>query len=151
MALRIHLLPPNTFSKPQKLQPHLPRPKTQIQCTNNNFGDAELASKLAKINTHLVQKEEAMKKSKELLFAEFCQYWGLEEEDAKKKWRKTNEEEKWELVKVFVNEWSVNFHPLSAKSVKEMIQEYLHQFEEKKTVSSSDNVFKRILGFSEEK
>lgn len=80
MALRIDLLPPNP-----KLQPYFPRPKIQIICTNYNLSDAELASEVAKIKAHLVQKEEAMKKSKEWLFTEFCQYLVLKEEDAKNK------------------------------------------------------------------
>ncbi|KAJ0010351.1 hypothetical protein Pint_33518 [Pistacia integerrima] len=153
MALRINFLLPNTIPKSQNFQPQLAKPKIQMLCTKNNLSDAELASDLAtevaKMNTHLVQKEEAMKKSKELLFTEFCQYLGLKEEDARKKWRKIKEEEKWDLVKGFVSEWSVNFHPLSARSVKEMLQEYLHQVEEK-PFTSSGNVFKRILGFSED-
>ncbi|XP_031278951.1 uncharacterized protein LOC116143148 [Pistacia vera] len=153
MALRINFLPPNTIPKSQNFQPQLAKPKIQMLCTKNNLSDAELASDLAtevaKMNTHLVQKEEAMKKSKELLFTEFCQYLGLKEEDARKKWRKIKEEEKWDLVEGFVSEWSVNFHPLSARSVKELLQEYLHQVEEK-PFTSSGNVFKRILGFSED-
>ncbi|KAJ4716034.1 Mediator of RNA polymerase II transcription subunit like [Melia azedarach] len=160
MALKINLFSPKTLLQSPNFQYFPNRPKTLILCSsknnNNNLGDAELASDLAtevaKINTHLVQKEEAMKKSKELLFTEFCQYLALEEDEAKKKWKKIDEEEKWGLVKGFVSEWSLNFHPLSARSVKEMLEEYLH--EEKKSSSSGFVLFpglKKIMGFSQTK
>ena len=52
------------------------KPKTQISCASKKISDAELALDLAlevaKINTHFVQREEAMKKSKELLFIKLC-------------------------------------------------------------------------------
>ena len=52
------------------------KPKTQISCASKKISDAKLALDLAlevaKINTHFVQREEAMKKSKELLFIELC-------------------------------------------------------------------------------
>ncbi|KAK2990932.1 hypothetical protein RJ640_000211 [Escallonia rubra] len=44
---------------------------------------------------------------------------------AKKKWKKLDEDSKWVLAKEFVSEWGANFHPLSAKSVKEMVDEHL--------------------------
>ncbi|KAG6762538.1 hypothetical protein POTOM_033046 [Populus tomentosa] len=110
-----------------------------------------LATEVAKINTHLVQREEAMKKSRELLFNELCNYLALDKEEVKKKWSKMDQEERRVLVKGFVNEWSANFHPLSARSVKEMIEEYLH--EEKTSSNSSRSMLfpglKRIMGFSE--
>ncbi|KDO67973.1 hypothetical protein CISIN_1g0313211mg, partial [Citrus sinensis] len=115
MAFRIHLFSPKTLLQSQNFQTYPKRPKTQIVCASNNKknnkkrSDAELASDLAtevgKINTHLAQKEEAMKKSKELLFTEFCQYLALERDEVKKEWRKIDEDEKWGLVKRFVNEW----------------------------------------------
>lgn len=89
-----------------------------------------------------------MKKSKELLFTELCRYLAMEKEEVNRKWRKLDQEEKWVLVKGFVNEWGVNFHPLSARSVKQMIEEYL--IEEKP--SSNSSLFpglKRMMGFSE--
>ncbi|OAY39404.1 uncharacterized protein LOC110625216 [Manihot esculenta] len=161
MAFRIQLLCPNTFSQLRKSQSH-PFPtashftcriRTQIPCTNNDIiSDADLASDLAtevtKINTQLAQREEAMKKSKELLFTELCRYLAMEKEEVNRKWRKLDQEEKWVLVKGFVNEWGVNFHPLSARSVKQMIEEYL--IEEKP--SSNSSLFpglKRMMGFSE--
>ena len=110
-----------------------------------------MASEVAKINTHLLQREEALKKSKELLFTEMCQYLALKGEEVKKKWRKMDEEEKWVLVKEFVSEWSMNFHPLSARSVKEMVEEYLQEDNPSAPKSSPSVLFpglKRIMGFS---
>ena len=49
---------------------------------------------------------------------------GSKVEEAGKKWRKLSEDEKWAVVNGFVSEWSDNFHPLSARSVKELVDEY---------------------------
>jgi hypothetical protein len=159
MALRTHLFFPNTLIRPPKFH-SCPFPttyfRTRIPCTNkNSLTDADLASGLAtevaKINTHLVQREEAMKKSRELLFTELCNYLALDKEEVEKKWSKMDQEEIRVLVKGFVNEWGANFHPLSARSVEEMIEEYLH--EEKPSSNSSRSMLfpglKRIMGFSE--
>ena len=88
-----------------------------------------------------------MKKSRELLFSELCQYLLLKEEEVNKKWRKMKEEEKLVIVKEFVNKWGVNFHPLSVRSVKEMVDEYL-QYDKSSSVMFPG--LKRILGFSED-
>jgi hypothetical protein len=92
-----------------------------------------------------------MKKSRELLFTELCNYLALDKEEVEKKWSKMDQEEIRVLVKGFVNEWGANFHPLSARSVEEMIEEYLH--EEKPSSNSSRSMLfpglKRIMGFSE--
>jgi len=160
MALRTHLFFPNTLIRPPKFHscpfPTTTHFRTRIPCTNkNSLTDADLASGLAtevaKINTHLVQREEAMKKSRELLFTELCNYLALDKEEVEKKWSKMDQEEIRVLVKGFVNEWGANFHPLSARSVEEMIEEYLH--EEKPSSNSSRSMLfpglKRIMGFSE--
>ena len=136
MALRIQLLSPKSISQPRKFQSfpfptatHFSkRPKTQIQCHNNRLSDADLAldlaTEVAKLNTQLVQREEAMKKSKELLFTELCHYLNMEKEEVKRKWSRLDQEEKWVLIRGFVDDWGVNFHPLSARSVREIIKEY---------------------------
>ncbi|XP_002518309.3 uncharacterized protein LOC8279178 [Ricinus communis] len=166
MALKIQLLSPNTIPQARMFR-YFPFPtathfsnrlKTHIQCNNNNkVSDADLASDLAtevaKINTQLVQKEEAMRKSKELLFTELCHYLDMEKEEVKRKWSNLDQEEKWVLIKGFVDEWGINFHPLSARSVRAMIEEYIN---EKKSSSSSSasELFpglKRLMGFSENK
>ncbi|KAJ6692310.1 hypothetical protein OIU79_014127 [Salix purpurea] len=160
MALRTHLFFPNTLIRPPKSRP-CPFPttthfRTQVPCTNkNSTADADLASGLAtevaKINTHLLQREEAMNKSRELLFTELCNYLALDKEEVKRKWSKIDEEERRALIKGFVNEWGASFHPLSARSVKEMIEEYLH--EEKPSPDSSRSTrfpgLKSIMGLSE--
>ena len=165
MALRVPFLSSIITPLPQKLHPSTfssttllsNKPRTQILCAKKKISDAELASDLAlevaKINTHFVQREEAMKKSKELLFTELCQYLALKGEEVKMKWRKMDEEEKWVLVKGFVSDWSMDFHPLSARSVKEMVEEYL--LEENPSAKSSLSVLfpglKRLMGFSQNK
>ncbi|XP_022762861.1 uncharacterized protein LOC111308646 [Durio zibethinus] len=157
MAMRIPLFQfsSNNLPRPRKLpnHPFTSRPNKihNISCTKKNLGDTALALDLAisveKINTHLEQKEKAMKKSMELLFSELCQYLSLKEEEVNMKWRKMKEEEKWVLVKEFVNEWGVNFHPLSVRSVKEMVDEYL---QDDKSSSVMFPGFKRMLGLSED-
>ncbi|XP_052204443.1 uncharacterized protein LOC127809585 [Diospyros lotus] len=101
--------------------------KPQISCTKSS--DAELVSDLAtevqKINAHVLQREEAMKKSRELLFTELCQHLGLTPEQLKKKWNTMDDDHKWASVRGFVSEWGANFHPLSATSVKEMVEQHL--------------------------
>ncbi|KAE8708479.1 protein RMD5-like protein A-like [Hibiscus syriacus] len=100
-----------------------------------------------KINTHLEQKEKAMEKSRGLLFAELCQYLSLQEEEMNQKWRKMKEEEKWVLVSKFVDDWGVYFHPLSVRSVKEMVDEYL---QDGKSPSPRFPGLKRMLGISDD-
>lgn len=95
-----------------------------------------------------------MNKSREILFGEVCEYLGLKADEAKHKWRNMNEDEKWALVKGFVSEWAANFHPLSARSAKEMVEEYLRDDKPSSSAnlpSSASGIFpglKRILGFS---
>ncbi|KAG4168548.1 hypothetical protein ERO13_A12G031600v2 [Gossypium hirsutum] len=128
------------------------RPNTKIPCTKNKLSDSALALDLAinvqKINTHLEQKEKAMKKSKEFLFTELCQYLSLKEEEMNKKWRKMREEEKWVLINKFVDEWSVHFYPLSARSVKEMVDEYLQ--DDNRSDPPMFPGLKRLLGMSKD-
>ncbi|KAA8545697.1 hypothetical protein F0562_020852 [Nyssa sinensis] len=105
------------------------------------------------MSTQLVQGEEAMRKSRQLLFTELCQYMGLKVEEVKKKWNKMDEDDKWVLVKGFVSEWGVNFHPLSARSVKAMIEEHL--LEDNSSSNSSPSLLfsslKKLMGFSPKK
>uniref|UniRef100_A0A2P2QNF1 Uncharacterized protein MANES_10G092200 n=1 Tax=Rhizophora mucronata TaxID=61149 RepID=A0A2P2QNF1_RHIMU len=166
MALRFSLLLPSNLCqhrKPQSLS--FPtttfitnRARAQIPCTKDSFSDSDLAANLAtevaKKNTQLAQREEAMKKSRELLFTEFCHYLDLEKEEVNCKWSKLDQEEKWVIVKGFVSEWGVNFHPLSARSIKEMIEEYLHEEKPPPPNSSSSVLFRglrRMMGFSQDK
>ncbi|KAI4296477.1 hypothetical protein L6164_036433 [Bauhinia variegata] len=130
--------------------------KTRISC-NNGLSDAalssELASKVAKMKTNLLQTEEAMKKSIALLFGEFCEYLDLKEDEMKHKWKRMDEEEKWVLVKGFVAEWGANFHPLSEKSAKEMVEEYLRE-ERSSANSPPSRLFPglgRMMGLSQYK
>lgn len=170
MALRTHHLNPQ-FPPLQPLKLHsrpFPsltflgnRAKTLIKCSDESSGNSELASNLAKevskMNTLVGQRAEAMEKSRELLFKELCQYLSMDSNEVLKQWRKMEEEEKWVLVKGFVSDWGVNFHPLSARSVKELVEEYLDEIEHENASSSSSSksspsslipTLKKMMGFS---
>lgn len=144
MAATVHCLSPNLLPQTTKFQTFAssltptrfvkPSCRTlKISCSKEeeNLSDemlvAELGLEIKKLNTKNVQREEALKKSRELLFAEMCDFMGLKSDDLKKKWRRMNEEERGVLAKGFVGAWSAQFHPLSARSVKEMVDEYLGQ------------------------
>ncbi|XP_010092544.2 uncharacterized protein LOC21393724 [Morus notabilis] len=161
MSLIIPLSPKFPTLEPQKLNTRNyiynligKRSKTKIKCS-----DADLASKLAKevakMNTLLVERNEAMEKSRDLLFRELCNYLSMEAEEVKNKWKKMEDEEKWVLVEGFVSDWGVNFHPLSARSVKELIQQHLQRQQENDSSEvSHSSLFpslKKIMGFSQNK
>ncbi|XP_016506413.2 uncharacterized protein LOC107824183 [Nicotiana tabacum] len=110
----------------------------------------DLATEVDKINTQMLQKQEALKKSRELLYLEFCNYTGLKSEEMKKKWKRLSEEEKWVLVKGFVLEWAAHFHPLSARSVKDLVDEYLVENTPESTSSAFFPGLKKLMGFSQD-
>jgi len=97
-----------------------------------------------------VKAEEAMSKSRKLLFGELCEYMGLNEEQAQHKWSSMDEDEKLVLVKAFLKEWGSHFHPLSARSTKAMLEEYLRQGKAPPKPPTSSSFFSglnRIIGF----
>ncbi|KAL6964187.1 hypothetical protein U1Q18_035245 [Sarracenia purpurea var. burkii] len=162
MALSFHLLYPQIHPQPRKFRTHPSLSTThlrtafkpQISCTKSTNGgdltsDLALALEVEKINAHLVQRQDAMKKSKQLLFAELCKFLGVKREELEKKWKKMEEEDRWVLVKGFVLEWGVDFHPLSERSVKEMVEEHLVEDdddeEEEHQSSSQSSSFPSIL------
>ena len=171
MSFRVNLFAPRPLQQFPKLQtnpflsysssrPQLinisSRLRFSISCTsgNNSLSDAELELKLAreveKLNSQIVQRDEALNKSRELLFNELSSYMGSKVEEAGKKWRKLSEDEKWAVVNGFVSEWSDNFHPLSPRSVKELVDEYLVD-EKKALVDSGTMLFpslRKLIGFS---
>ncbi|KAF9608587.1 hypothetical protein IFM89_010019 [Coptis chinensis] len=158
MALRAPLFSPNFIPKSQThsfpSRPFSVNFNFKLSCKNDNsISDAELAAEMAKIKTQLVQKEEAMKKSKEILLNEFCKYLGLETEVVKDKWGKMDGIEKMVWAKGFVNDWGEAFHPLSSKSVLEMVDECLvEEKEDPSTVSSTSfnlDSIKKMIGFWE--
>ncbi|KAL8155798.1 uncharacterized protein LOC141701024 [Apium graveolens] len=123
--------------------------------------DAELASDLAseieKLKTHLAKKEEAvkkkeeaMKKSAEILFREMCKHLDMQESEVMKKWKSLNEQDKLGLVNEFVAEWGGDFHPLSAKSVIEMVDMYLVEDVENENINiaSDDDEASSSMSFS---
>lgn len=75
---------------------------------------------------------------------------GLKSEDLKKKWCRMNDAEKWVLVKGFVAEWSKHFHPLSARSIKELVEEHVSVSHDDFSESVSANLlpdFRKLFGF----
>ncbi|XP_020234040.1 uncharacterized protein LOC109814103 [Cajanus cajan] len=155
MALKIHLNSPFFSASPVALFSH--KLATRVSCTGGSGGisDAALASELAvkaaRINAHVVKAEEAMRKSRKLLFVEVCEYMGLNEDEAQQKWSKMEEDEKWVLVKGFLAGWGAHFHPLSARSTKEMLEEYIRQGNAPPPKSSASSFLfsglNRIIGF----
>lgn len=149
-----NLLPPFHFHTirfgPARTQN--PRRSLRVWCSkeSENLSDeflaAELGVEIKRLSSEIAQREEALKKSKELLFAEVSDFVGLNSEDLTNKWRRMDEDEKWVLVKGFVAEWSAHFHPLSARSVKELVEEYVAD-------SASSNFFSdftKFFGFQSE-
>ncbi|XP_015892478.1 uncharacterized protein LOC107426731 [Ziziphus jujuba] len=170
MALKIILLYPEFSQRPrifhslsfQSSTFFSNRAKTLAQCSKKKINNGGLASDLAKevarMNSVLVQREEAMEKSRELLFRELCEYLNLKAEEVKKRWGKMDDEEKWALAKGFLSEWGASFHPLSARSVKELVEEYLRKEDPSPKSSSSSSsssssalfpTLKKIMGFSQ--
>uniref|UniRef100_A0A803MC80 DUF7026 domain-containing protein n=1 Tax=Chenopodium quinoa TaxID=63459 RepID=A0A803MC80_CHEQI len=133
----------------------------------NKISDSDLASDFAaevnKLNTQSKERENAMKISKQLLFSDLCNYLDMNPDDVMSKWRNLSPDDKLGLVKGFVSDWGLNFHPLSPKSVKDLVEEFVmndskenessdfFQKDELKS-SNSDVLFptlkKLIMGFS---
>ncbi|KAL1215410.1 hypothetical protein V5N11_021838 [Cardamine amara subsp. amara] len=169
----LHLLPQNTYlSRNLGFQHLLTRPVTRIHCIRKDdedddiisnmrirkpkkmkkkiMSDSELAKDLAreigKANTVSEQRREAMKKSGEILWGEFCRYMDLKEDEMRDKWKKIGEDEKLSLVREFVDEWSGDFQPLSVRSVKEMVEEEC--LDSDKTIESSSSSSSSMSSFS---
>ncbi|KAK7302622.1 hypothetical protein RJT34_13514 [Clitoria ternatea] len=147
MALKIHVISPFFSNSRVTLFTH--KQNTRISCSGGDgSGDASLASefaaKAARMNAQSVEAEEAMRKSRKLLFGELCQYMGLKEEEAQQKWSKMSEEDKLVLVKAFVAEWGAHFHPLSARSTKQMLEDYLRL---PPPPPSNSSFLTKIIGF----
>ncbi|KAL1802153.1 hypothetical protein ACET3Z_030800 [Daucus carota] len=110
---------------------------------------SELASKIEKMNTQLAQREEAIKKSSEILFQEMCKHLEMQESEVMKKWKIMSEDDKLGLVKEFVFEWGGDFQPLSAKSVIEMVEVYLSEdgdYEDSDVFDSDDDDSSPMFG-----
>ncbi|CAM8945002.1 hypothetical protein QQ045_012576 [Rhodiola kirilowii] len=128
MAIRAHSL---TLKSLPILQQRLiiSRPKTRRIYCRNSINDADLSLQFAvqvvKIKLKKKQREEAIVKSRKILFAEMTEYLGFSEDEMKTRWKLMEEIDKWVVVEGFLSEWGDNFHPLSAKSVKQMVEEHL--------------------------
>ncbi|EYU18375.1 hypothetical protein ABFS82_02G050600 [Erythranthe guttata] len=128
--------------------------KIKIKCSKEkeeNLTDetlaAEIGVEIEKLKSRAVQREEALKKSRELLFAEMCGFAGLKSDELKKKWRRMSDEERCDLAKGFVGGWSAQFHPLSAKSVKEMVELHLLDSDSNSSANNLFPDFAKFLGF----
>ncbi|XP_047978743.1 uncharacterized protein LOC125220630 [Salvia hispanica] len=114
-----------------RLGPARRRRALRISCTketetpSEQLLAAEFSLEIKRLNSEIAQREDAFRKSKELLFAEISDFAGLKPEDFSGKWRRMDDDEKLVLVRGFVAEWSAHFHPLSARSVKELVEEYV--------------------------
>ncbi|KFK28139.1 hypothetical protein AALP_AA8G477500 [Arabis alpina] len=188
MSLRLlHLVPQNTsFNRNLESHRFLTRPvTTRIRCIRRDEEDdgffisnrrtrkpkkkkrtmtdsdlaKDLAREIGKANTVSEQRREAMKKSGEILWVEFCKHMELEEDEMRNTWRKIDEDEKLVMVSEFVHVWGFDFQPLSVKSVIEMVEEEClvsdKTIDEKSSstttsMSSFSGLFpglKRIIGF----
>ncbi|XP_051126213.1 uncharacterized protein LOC127248084 [Andrographis paniculata] len=124
----------------------------QVSCRDGKKEEEVLAREvnleIKKLNT---QAEEAFQRSREMLFAELCSFVGLKSAEMRRKWRRMSDEERWGLARGFVAEWSLHLHPLSARSVKELINQHLSQSQRTITniqpSNSSGGFFSKFLGF----
>ncbi|XP_056163357.1 uncharacterized protein LOC130136857 [Syzygium oleosum] len=121
-------------------------------------GDAELASalaeELARAHAQGKQRDEALAKGRALLFSELCGYFALREDELRRKWEGMEDGERRGLATEFVSNWSADFHPLSARSVVEMVEEHLQQHGKKPPFSNDSAFFpglKRLMGLGENK
>ncbi|KAK3414057.1 hypothetical protein EUGRSUZ_I02564 [Eucalyptus grandis] len=164
MALRIHALPLHALPRPPKyrLRPLRFDPRKSLPASvscraKGPTGDAEIASALAeevaRVHAQKKQKDEALGKGRALLFAELCGYFSLGENELRRRWERMEDGERRDMAAEFVSNWSADFHPLSARSVVEMVEEHLRQ--EKKPSFSNDSAFfpslKRLMGLGENK
>ncbi|KAI3671804.1 hypothetical protein L2E82_53250 [Cichorium intybus] len=139
IRVHVHLLPPTHPQRFTNLQTHLslhynkiPRKLRILFSTSdsNNIKDIKLAMNLSteieRMKTQIIQTQEAMKMGRKLLYTtELCLYLGLGKDELRRKWERMEEDEKWVLAEEFVSHWSSNFHPLSAKSVKQLVDQHL--------------------------
>ncbi|KAI3786265.1 hypothetical protein L1987_39826 [Smallanthus sonchifolius] len=124
------------------------RVNSSLRCPtscSNSISDMELAMDLEKMKRQTVETQEAMKRSRKVLYAELCLYLGLGKEELRRKWERMEEDDKWVLAEEFVSDWGSNFHPLSAKELVDQ-----HLFHDVNKDSSSVYLFsglKKLMGF----
>ncbi|KAL1534435.1 hypothetical protein AAHA92_30611 [Salvia divinorum] len=156
-TIRFQTLSPNPLPAlhTSRFGPTRPRRALRISCTketetpSEQLLAAEFSLEIKRLNSEIAQREDAFRKSKELLFAEISDFAGLNSEDFSSKWRRMDDDEKLVLVRGFVAEWSAHFHPLSARSVKELVEEYVAGMSEFSD-SASGNLFsgfRKLFGF----
>ncbi|KAK9677370.1 hypothetical protein RND81_11G139200 [Saponaria officinalis] len=120
----------------------IPRKNTKKSISDSQL-TSEFAAQVQKINTQIEEKQNALIKSKQMLFNDFCKFLNLNSDETKIKWMKMNPDEKLDLIQGFVCNWGLNFHPLSPKSVRDLIEEFvMNDLVENKENSDT------VLGFS---
>ncbi|KAL6494617.1 hypothetical protein OROGR_031417 [Orobanche gracilis] len=132
----------NPSRKTLRISCHEEKEKT---LTDGEMLAVELSLEIKKFNSNTIHREEVLEKSREILFAEVCSFMGLKSEDFRKKWRRMKEGEKSVMAEVFVAGWSDHFHPLSARSVKEMVGEYLGKCDGPSDDSGSSRLFSNLI------
>lgn len=158
IRVHIHLIVPKTqtlrftkFHNNPSLYSYKTLKSHKISCSNSNPNinnmelEMGLAIEIEKMKTQMLQTQEAMKKSRNLLYAELCLYLGLGKEDLKRKWEKMEENDKLVLVQEFVSDWGINFHPLSVKSVKELVDQNLFHDNDNDDNLSQDSLSSSVL------
>ncbi|ERN14311.1 uncharacterized protein LOC18442567 [Amborella trichopoda] len=106
-------------------------PSLLVHSKSSN-GDADIAAELRaqamKAKANGLQRENAMKKSRELLLMALCDHTGMaNSSEMARRWRALRETEKWDCLRGFVDEWGEAFSPLSLRSMRAMIEEHLEQ------------------------
>ncbi|PWA78698.1 hypothetical protein CTI12_AA213160 [Artemisia annua] len=145
---------PFPFTKPTQK-------KHQISCSSSSPDELslQLSTQIKKLKTQKLQTQEAMKKSKKLLYTELCLFLGLSQDELKRKWEKMEENDKLVLAQEFVkSDWAFNFHPLSVKSVKELVDQHLLHDNDGGMKDDNDSAnnsilfsgLKKLMGFSDD-
>ncbi|KAL9244772.1 hypothetical protein vseg_018500 [Gypsophila vaccaria] len=149
---------PNYISNPNYL-PSISKTHKNIICSTSKnprkppkiISDAQLSSEFAaqvlKLNTQIEEKQMAISKSKRMLFDDFSHFLGIGYDEVKIRWMRLNPDEKLGLVNGFVSQWGLNFHPLSTKSIRDLIDEFVVN-DLREIKESSDNDDDYVLGFS---
>ncbi|KAJ8452916.1 hypothetical protein Cgig2_014679 [Carnegiea gigantea] len=154
MLLTLRTPPPHfpsfTLPHPRKSKTgHFPcfsSPKTNDNDNNNNnkqsskiTGAPELAAEvMQRIKSQVDERENALKKSKQMLFFELCNSLNLTPEEGKTMWGTMSPDEKMALIKRFVSDWGL-------RSVRDMVEEYVAEDAEEEH-SSDKNPNLRLSG-----
>jgi len=89
-------------------------------------GAPDLAAEvMQRVKSQADKKENALKRSKQMLFFELCNSLNVSPEEGKRMWGRMSPDDKMGLIKGFVSDWGLRFHPLSPSSIRDMVEEYV--------------------------